>query len=117
MSLSVTVTLRSDGVAVLSVRGEIDHGNADELRAAVAQVLAYRRPHAVRLDLGLVTFIDSGGVGALVGSYRIASAEGTGLSVSNASPFVSRQLAIAGVADLLGAPPSPDSGSWSRAAR
>jgi anti-anti-sigma factor len=111
MSLSVTVTLMSDGAAVLSVRGEIDHANADELREAVREVLVGRRPHRVRIDLGLVTFIDSGAVGALVGAHRLATAEGVALKVSNASPFVSRQLTISGVAELLGVPGIIDPGT------
>jgi anti-anti-sigma factor len=105
MSLSVTVNVAPDGAAVLSVRGEVDHANAGELTLAIQSVLAGRRPHAIRVDLGLVTFIDSGAVGSLVAAHRMAQAEGAGLVVSNASPFVSRQLAIAGVAELLGAPP------------
>jgi anti-anti-sigma factor len=69
-------------------------------------VLADRRPHTIRVDLGLVTFIDSGAVGSLVSAHRMAQAEGVGLVVGNVSPFVGRQLTVAGVADLLGAPPA-----------
>lgn len=99
--LSVTVTMGSDGAVVLSVRGEVDHANADELREVVRRVVMHRRPHTVRVDLGLVTFMDSGAVGALVSAHRVAAAEGARLVVSNASPFVSRQLTIAGVDHLF----------------
>jgi anti-anti-sigma factor len=102
MSLSVTITVQSDGTAILSIRGEIDHANADELRQAVRSVVADRRPHTVRVDLGLVTFLDSGAVGALVAAHRLTAAEGSRLVVANASPFVHRQLSIAGVGELLG---------------
>lgn len=105
MTLSVTVSALSDGATVLSVRGEVDHSNADDLRQAVQAVLADRRPPLVRVDLGLVTFLDSGAVGALVAAHRLAAAEGTALVVGNASPFVHRQLTIAGVAELLGLTP------------
>jgi anti-anti-sigma factor len=111
MRLSVTVNVAPDGAAVLSVRGEVDHANAEELRQAIQSVLAHRRPHMIRFDLGLVTFIDSGGIGSLVAAHRLARTEGVGLVVSNASPFVGRQLTVAGVADLLGAPPSTGTGS------
>jgi anti-anti-sigma factor len=110
MSLSVTVNVAPDGAAVMSVRGEVDHANAGELRLAIQSVLAHRRPHLIRVDLGLVTFIDSGAVGSLVAAHRMAQAEGVGLVVSNVSPFVGRQLTVAGVADLLGAPPSAGTG-------
>ncbi len=102
-NLSVTVNVMPDGAAVLSVRGEVDHGNADELRQVIHSVVAGRRPHTVRVDLGLVTFIDSGAVGALVASHRLAVAEGARLVVTNSSPFVARQLDVAGVAELLNA--------------
>jgi anti-sigma B factor antagonist len=101
MSPSVTVSVMSDGVVVLSVRGEIDHGNADALTESIQSVVADRRPRTVRLDLGLVTFIDSGTVGALVRSQRLAGAEGARLVISSASPFVYRQLEVAGVSHLL----------------
>jgi anti-anti-sigma factor len=106
MALSVTVNVAPDGSAVLSVRGEVDHSNAGELKQAIQSVLSGRRPHTIRVDLGLVTFIDSGAVGSLVAAHRMARAEGAGLVVGNASPFVRRQLEVAGVAELLGAPRS-----------
>lgn len=108
MSLSVTVNVAPDGAAVLSVRGEIDHGNANDLKRAIQGVLDTRRPHTIRVDLGLVTFIDSGAVGSLVAAHRMAQAEGVGLVVGNVSPFVGRQLTVAGVAELLGSPPSSE---------
>jgi len=102
MSLLVQTNLISDGTAVVSVRGEIDHGNAGELTSTIRSVLATRRPRTVRVDLGLVTFMDSGAVGALVAAYRLARAQGVRLKVTDPSPFVRRQLEIAGVAELLG---------------
>lgn len=110
MSMSVTVNVMPDGVAVLSVRGEIDHGNAGELRESIQAVVTDRRPRTVRVDLGLVTFLDSGAVGALVAAHREAGAGGARLVVGNVSPFVGRQLEIAGVSDLLGSPGLTDTG-------
>jgi anti-anti-sigma factor len=99
--VSVTVAGSSDGAAVLTVRGEIDHLNANQVYEAIQQVLRSRRPRIVRVDLGMVTFLDSAAVGALVNGHRLAAAGDAHLVVSNASPFVRRQLAIAGVHELL----------------
>lgn len=109
MHLSVTVNVAPDGAVVVSVRGEVDHANAGELRSTIESVLSTQRPHTIRVDLGLVTFIDSGAIGSLVAAHRMAQAGGAGLVVTNASPFVSRQLAVSGVAELLGAPQSTES--------
>lgn len=112
MSMSVTVNVLTDGVAVVSVRGEIDHSNARDLRDQILAMVTARRPAAVRVDLGLVTFLDSAAVGALVGAHREAAAEGARLTVDPTSPFVSRQLRIAGVHDLLCVATGQDSGGW-----
>jgi len=102
MTISITVNVISTGEAVVSVRGEIDHSNAKTLRDELHAVVVGRRPAVVRVDLGLVTFLDSAAVGVLVAAQRDAAAEGARLVVGQASPFVQRQLTIAGVGDLLG---------------
>ena len=108
MSLSVTINVMTDGSTVVSVRGEIDHSNAITLRDTILTAAAERRPSVLRVDLGLVTFLDSAAVGALVDAQRKAGGEGVRVVVHRASPFVHRQLRIAGVHGLLGAPPESD---------
>jgi anti-anti-sigma factor len=99
--VSVSLAGSSDGAAVLTVRGEIDHASSIQVYEAIQRVLRERRPRIVRVDLGLVTFLDSAAVGALVNGHRLAAAGDARLVVSNASPFVQRQFTIAGVHELL----------------
>jgi anti-anti-sigma factor len=94
----------TDGSTVISVRGEIDHTNAASLRRDILAAATERRPNVILVDLGLVTFLDSAAIGALVGAQKEASAEGVRVVVHRASPFVQRQLSVAGVQELLGAP-------------
>ncbi|MGI5244152.1 STAS domain-containing protein [Dactylosporangium sp. CA-139066] len=109
MSMSVTTNVMMDGSTVLSVRGEIDHSNSATLRQEIVSAATERRPRVLRVDLGLVTFLDSAAVGALVGAQRESGAEGVQVVVWRASPFVLRQLRIAGVHEMLGAPAEHDS--------
>jgi len=108
MAMSVTVNVMIDGSTVVSVRGEIDHSTAVALREEIITAVTERRPATMKVDLGLVTFLDSAAVGALVGAQREASTEGTRLVVNKASPFVARQLRIAGVDTMLGLPAEAD---------
>jgi anti-anti-sigma factor len=110
MSMSVTTNVMMDGSTVLSVRGEIDHSNAVTLRQEIVSAATERRPSVLRVDLGLVTFLDSAAVGALVAAQRETGAEGVRVVVWRASPFVHRQLRIAGVHEMLGAPTEHDAG-------
>jgi anti-anti-sigma factor len=101
----------TDGSTVVSVRGEIDHSNATAIRDAILTAATQRRPNVLRVDLGLVTFLDSAAIGALVGAHREVSVEGVRLIVHRASPFVHRQLRVAGVHDMLGAPSEDETGA------
>ncbi|WP_238014033.1 STAS domain-containing protein [Dactylosporangium sp. AC04546] len=106
--MSVTVNVTMDGSTIVTVRGEIDHTNATTLRQEIVSAATSRRPSVLRVDLGLVTFLDSAAVGALVAAQREAGAEGVRVIVHRASPFVHRQLRVAGVHEMLGAPAEPD---------
>lgn len=54
---------------VLHVRGEIDMATAPQMRNRV-QVIVARQPQGLVLDLGGVDFIDSTGLGVIVGAAK-----------------------------------------------
>jgi anti-anti-sigma factor len=92
----------ADGTMMVDVRGELDLASIATLRDDLAsRVVAMRPPHVV-VDLGLVTFMDSTALGALINVQRSARSVGASLQVANPSPFVARMLRSAGVAEALG---------------
>ncbi len=66
-----------EGTWVLAVGGEIDVATSPELRRELHQ-LADRKPARIIVDLGDVTFIDSSGLGVLVGTLKRLREEGSG---------------------------------------
>jgi anti-sigma B factor antagonist len=72
----------------------------DLLRDAVTQVLHSRSGDLV-IDLGEVSYIDSAGLGVLVGTYNRLSDEQRSLSIRCANPQVFRLFEITGLTDLL----------------
>ncbi len=65
--------------AVLTASGELDVATAPELKAELASVLAQGARAVV--DLREVSFLDSRGIGALVGATRAAREQGGELAV------------------------------------
>lgn len=100
--MSVTITATADGEnRYLAVAGEVDVSCADELRDAInAQVDAGVSGELV-VDLSEVPYIDSTGIGVLVGAaHRVEEAGGT-LVVSKPQRNVARVFGLLGVeADL-----------------
>ena len=95
MSLSVTV---DNGV--VRVTGEVDVSNADELRSALAGELGAGAA-SVSVDLSEVPYIDSTGIGVLVGAAHHAAEKGVSFEVVRPQKNVARVLGLLGVsADL-----------------
>lgn len=100
MSFSIDARARLTGETVIVFRGELVAAFADRLVAVVDDVLR-GRPSQVCLDLGLVTFADSGGVGAVLQIHRHCSRVSCHLIVEQVSPVLERALATAGVLEML----------------
>jgi anti-sigma B factor antagonist len=108
MTVRIAETLHGRTVRI-AVSGEVDVATAAELRDAVLAALVNSRPSVIVLDFGLVTFIDSTGIGALVAGHKAAAVGGAQLRLENLSSFAHRQLWITGLLGLFGYPaPSAD---------
>lgn len=78
------------------VSGEIDISNAEQLRNAVD--LAFEQPtEKVVLDLADVSYIDSTGIGVLVGAAHHAADHGKAFAAINAQNGVMRVVELLGV--------------------
>lgn len=97
MSLSINT---SDDAAKVLVEGEVDVSNADQLRSAVDAALAGSALE-VTIDLAQVPYIDSTGIGVLVGAAHRAQEAGKQLVVASPQKNVARVLGLLGVADDL----------------
>ena len=75
MELGLDVT-ESDGATVLAVRGEVDVYTAPRLREKLVELVAQGR-YTIVVDLEAVDFLDSTGLGVLVGGLkRVRSHDG-----------------------------------------
>ncbi|MGQ0615950.1 MAG: STAS domain-containing protein [Acidimicrobiia bacterium] len=93
-------TLVEGDQAVVRLDGELDLDGVGALTEVLAS-LAAQRVTTVSVDAGLVTFIDSSGLRALLqGRERLVNA-GIAFQVSPASAAVTRVLDMTGTRDLL----------------
>ena len=90
MDEALTIGVRRErDYAIVTAAGEIDIATGAGLRERLSELAASGRPLVVELDQ--VSFIDSAGLGALVGAAKRAAAHGASLHVACARPQV-RQL-------------------------
>ena len=101
MDDSIRATL-DDGTATITVLGEFDFSNSDELAQSLRDALVDWSPSRVLVDLRHASFNDSTGLGALIEGYRVASERGIEFLVANPSSTFRRVLTVTGLADFFG---------------
>lgn len=96
-----------DGTSIVSVSGEVDVATAPAVRDCLHQVIE-RDPGPVIADLVGVTFIDSTGLGVLIGAHRQCADSGRPLRVVVAEPRIRKVFEITGLTELFPILPSLD---------
>ncbi len=81
---------------VVTLRGEFDLLTAPRFRRAVDEACMGNLDQLI-VDLGEVTFIDSSGLGALLGRYRRLQSMGKGFALAAPSHRVQEILGLVGI--------------------
>jgi len=106
MAVAMTVSTRDGlGCAIVAARGDVDISTSPDLREALGRVVAEGN-RAVVVDLSAVKFIDSTGLGVLVGAFTAVRNAGGRLAVVNDHSAVIKVLTITALHDVLGVQPT-----------
>ena len=85
------------GTLAAYLSGEIDHHSAQMLRQQIDAELSARMPARLIMDFGGVTFMDSSGVGLILGRARRMQATEGQLGVQQAPDSIKKMLDLAHV--------------------
>ncbi|MDH7576255.1 MAG: anti-sigma F factor antagonist [Bacillota bacterium] len=86
---------------IVRVYGEFDLRAADHCRRDIDQKLKTQGAKHILFNLGGVTFIDSSGLGVILGRYRKVKENGGKVAISNVPPRVTRILELSGITRLI----------------
>ena len=86
----------SGKVVCARLSGEIDHHSAKNMREEIDDKLYCCRPKTLAIDLGQTTFMDSSGLGLILGRAKTAGRLGANVRVVNADIKTIRLLKMAG---------------------
>ncbi len=88
-----------DGLTARPI-GELDHHAAGEVREKIDTALLRQNIRVLRIDLSGLTFMDSSGVGLIMGRYRLVRSLGGTLTVTGAGERLRAMLRLAGLDKL-----------------
>ena len=83
------------------VSGEIDHHSARGIREAIDAALLSYSPEILVMDVSGITFMDSSGLGLVLGRYTKASEAGISFSVVDAKDRVLKMFDMAGLDRII----------------
>ncbi|NGQ94647.1 anti-sigma F factor antagonist [Brevibacillus sp. SYP-B805] len=101
MSLQIELETKRD-VLVVRLQGELDHHTAEELRTKVDGVLT-NHPDIRHLVLSLadLAFMDSSGIGVILGRYKQISARAGEMVVCSINPMIYRIFEMSGLFKVI----------------
>lgn len=89
-----------NGVMTAAMHGDLDHHAAAGLREEIDSTAKKVRPKVLRLDFSEVPFMDSSGIGLILGRVRMAALWNGRVAVTGLSPQLRRMAELSGIASL-----------------
>ncbi|MBQ4283590.1 MAG: anti-sigma factor antagonist [Lachnospira sp.] len=90
----------SDNGLIISMTAELDHHLADEMRNIIDEVIDERGVSNVIFDFSKIGFMDSAGIGLIMGRYKKIREKGS-IYITGAGESINRILLISGLHKLV----------------
>lgn len=86
---------------IIKLSGELDHHTAEEVRSKIDDNLDKEKASVVIMDFSGVTFMDSSGIGVIIGRYKKLSLREGRLIIANINQGVKRVFDISGLYKII----------------
>ena len=90
-----------DKLLVFKITDEIDDCSVQKIRRKADYEMERYMPKKVIFDFSCVTFMDSAGIGMIIGRYKFANMIGARLEVSNLTQSVKKIFEMSGILKLI----------------
>lgn len=94
-------SMRCGDQLIVQLNGELDHFSAQSIRRDLDAMLADSSIKGLILDFSRVTFMDSSGIGVILGRYRIMRDRGGAIYVSRMNTHIARIFHMSGMERVI----------------
>ena len=91
--------IKNEKLLYIEITEEIDHHLADKVRRGIDNEITRYMPRKTILDFSRVTFMDSAGIGMIIGRYKMMNLIGGSLEIENES--VKKILEMSGILKIV----------------
>ncbi len=90
-----------DKLLIFKITDEIDDCSVQKIRRKADYEMERYMPRKVIFDFNSVTFMDSAGIGLIIGRYKLANMLGAKLEVTNLTKSVEKIFDMSGILKLI----------------
>ena len=81
--------------------GELDHHSSNQVKAELDEIIKAHRDADLILDLRNLSFMDSSGLGVLLGRYKRLKVYGNNMYIKNANRQIEKVFDVSGIYKLI----------------
>jgi len=86
---------------IVRLKGELDHHTAESVKTRMEEAIMRGNSSHIILSLKDLSFMDSSGLGVILGRYKLITAKGGKMVVCNVNPAVYRLFEMSGLFKIL----------------
>ena len=92
---------KEDKLLLIKITEEIDHHSTEKIRRLADHEITRYMPRKVLFDFGKVSFMDSAGIGMVIGRYKTANMLGGTVEMTNVNPSIKKVFEMSGVLKII----------------
>lgn len=97
----MNTTIEASGeLLIVYLNGELDHHTTRNIREDTDTAIALKKPKHLILDFKNVTFMDSSGIGLIMGRYRVMQSYRGTMEVRNVNAQTKKLFELAGIGSI-----------------
>lgn len=93
--------IKKDKLLYLKITEEIDHHSCEKIKKRSDYEIQIHIPKKVIFDFENVNFMDSSGIGMIIGRYKLVSMFGGKTSMVNVKPSIKKVFEMSGILKLI----------------
>lgn len=90
-----------DNALIIKLSGELDHHSSEYIKEKIDLEIMSRNPKNIIFDMENLSFMDSSGVGVIIGRYKFISSKGGKAAIVNLKPQIKRIYEICGLKKII----------------
>lgn len=93
--------IKKDKQLLVEITEDIDHHVAEKIRRKIDEEITRYMPRKTVFDFSSVTFMDSAGIGMIIGRYKMMKLIGGSLEIVNVGTQTKRILEMSGIGKII----------------